>query len=204
MGCAAVCQMGRQQSNEIFRAVGLALTNWELLEHEMGALFVVLVAPRSNEAMRAYSAVLASGARLKMIGGAAEAFFLTREEDPFPALKKQVDGLLEAVEGFAPRRNEIAHGVIGIKFADEPMYEHVVPKSSWVLTPSIYAKTKRTMVHAKLSGIVGLIPLYEYSSVEINGISAKFRDLKGVASKVALAIRRQRHLERKALLEKSP
>jgi hypothetical protein len=193
---------GNDNPNDIYLSVGQALTNWELFGQALGEVFVALVGTRSYEAMRAYSAVVAHGARLEMIAGAAEAFFLQRDGDHCQSLKERVSDLLEQAENFASRRNEIAHGVIGIIFGEGAFEDDEMPPSSWVLTPSFYARKKRKMSRAQPSGIIGLAPVYEYSSVEIDSISSKFRDLRPVAQRLAHAIRHQRHREKQASLQK--
>lgn len=186
--------VGDKDPRDTYAAVGSALTEWEQLEHLVGEIFVALVGTTSSEARLAYSAVLSNGTRLKMIGGAAEAFFATRKSDELDSLSKRLKDLITTVGLFADRRNEIAHGIVTV-FLDDKDDDS---EPSWVLAPSFFSGKNRKIFLLKGSERFGLSPVYQYSSAEIHQLEKHFIALRQVAGRIGLAIRRQRHLERRA------
>ena len=108
-------QHGDQDQDEIYTAVGRALSAWERYEAALAFLLANLVGPNEIPlpAQRAYAAVRTSEARQEMLKAASIAYFLTRTDcktkDELQATFK--DRLKEAC-AFCPRRNEIAHGVV--------------------------------------------------------------------------------------------
>lgn len=190
---------GDKRERNTFAAVGSALTEWERLEHQLGELFVALVSSRSNEARRAYSAVIVNSARLTMIAAATEVFFLHRTSTDMADLQKRLTKLVNTVEQIAARRNEIAHGVVTFMLDDK---DGDAPPS-FVLGPSFYAYRQRQLFAVSgTTSMIGLSPLYQYSSAEIDELSNRFQILRQVATKITLAVRRQRHLESKASSQK--
>jgi hypothetical protein len=186
--------VGDKDPRDTYAAVGSALTEWEQLEHHIGEIFVALVGTNSNEARRAYSAVLTNGMRLKMVGGAGEAFFATRMGDELDNLSKRLKDLITTVGLFADRRNEIAHGIVTVLLDDK----NDDSDPTWVLAPSFFSGKNRKIFLLKGSERFGLSPVYQYSSAEIQRLEMHFIALRQIAGRIGVAIRRQRHLERRA------
>jgi hypothetical protein len=94
-----------------FAAVGEALSHWEHLEGLIASLFASFVSDHADyvPAKRAYVAVRTFEGRMEMLRASAEAFF-----DAFPDKDVQdtYQTFLKSVKEFAPRRNDIAHGVV--------------------------------------------------------------------------------------------
>jgi hypothetical protein len=195
------CEVGDKDEAVTFAAVGRALSKWEELEHAMAQSFISLVGyGRCVEAHRAYGSIMANKGRLDMIEAAQEAFFLIRKSEEHQAIQKKLVDLMYDVKELAKRRNEIAHGIVVIKLGEDlDDYRD----ASYVLAPSYSTKTKRKLFVVSDTKIMGWAPAYEYSSKEINIIGGWFESLRHPAQMVALAIRRQRHLEQQASLQKS-
>ena len=100
-----------------------------------------------------------------MIEAAAEAFFSIHPHDD---LKKQVEELVQAARHFAPRRNEIAHGVVTSMRR---------PYHGYALLPSEYATNKNKLPPAPLGRDFRLIPAYVYTRFELATFTARFREL---------------------------
>jgi hypothetical protein len=197
----AAPERGDDDERGIYAAVGAALTKWEQLEHELGQIFVALIGyGRSVEAQRAYGAIMANSGRLDMINAALESFFLTRQSDDHKVIRANLIKILADVRDLSARRNEIAHGIVGIKLGDDI---DEFTDASFVLAPSFFTYKKRKLFVVTESSIVGMSPDYEYSSAQINTIATWFVSLRQRATKIALAIRRLRYLEQQALLQKS-
>jgi hypothetical protein len=186
--------IGDKNSRDTYAAVGSALSEWEQLEHHLGEIFVALVGAQSNEARLAYGAVFSNATRLKMIAGAAEAFFATRKREDLNKLCQRLKDLIITVGLFSDRRNEIAHGFVTV-FHDDKDDDS---KPTFVLAPSFFSGKKRKIFLLKDSDRFGFSPVYQYSSVEIAKLEASFIEVRGQAGRIGVAIRRQRHLERKA------
>ncbi len=197
---------GDRREAKIHTAVGSALSSWEELEYQLGEIFVALVVGRSNEALRAYGAVLANSTRQDMIHAAAGAFFLVRDNENSTRIQADLKSLMDAVEGFAPRRNEIAHGVVTvypIRDWDKGAADDAVD-FTFVLGPSYYANKKRPMFRVQGTAAMGLSSLYQYSAAQILAFGSHFQRLRQTATKIAHAIRHQRVRERQASPQKSP
>lgn len=99
--------IGNKTPELIFQAVGQSLTVWERLEIELAELFDTLVASGNRTGFIAYREVISSQSRSQMLKAAA-AFSLRQ----YPELNASTTAILAAVQGFAGRRNEIAHGIV--------------------------------------------------------------------------------------------
>jgi hypothetical protein len=101
--------------NDIFRAIGDALSSWESVEHYTAMIFTLLVAenppklplPHSGPAVRAYGSVVSFQARAAMVEAAARAFFYLH---PHQKHEDRLKKLMKAANGWSARRNDIAHG----------------------------------------------------------------------------------------------
>ena len=204
MGSASPCGVGDKDENVTYAAVGLALTNWGHLEHQLGEIFLALIGgnSRSYEAMMAFGSIMSGRGRSDMIEAAAKVYFATRTQPKDITTKKRLVDLMEAVNKFADRRNEIAHGVVMPAIGDELDDETDDFDISFVLTPSFFTAKKRR-VESIGKGHFAMPPSYEYSSKEIRTLATRFEALVNPAATIAREIRRQRHLERQISSQKS-
>jgi hypothetical protein len=114
---------GDADTSTLFRSIGYALTQWEIMEVELSRLFGVLLrspprwtsarstlpatpSVRASGAERAYGMIVGFGGRADMIEAAAEAVLYRHP------LRATVKGLIDEIGHFSPRRNEIAHGIV--------------------------------------------------------------------------------------------
>jgi hypothetical protein len=151
---------GDKKADITYAAVGRALTQWEYLEAKLAELFSQLVGgewPSGDDvpyhpADRAYGSVLGSAARLTMIEEAAKAHF---QWYPNPALEKRLHYLIGTeCRQFAGKRNNIAHGIVDMRFSDPPKLQ-----LGYWLVPSYYATKKHPLkgpsAYAYTSGEIG-------------------------------------------------
>src|SRR5256885_1916125 len=115
---------GNKNPDDLYLAVGRALTKWEGLEAEMSALFAVVTGGTDQwyyvPSTRAYGAVNGTGARADMVSKAAEAFFLehyasvNRDErqTELSTFETDLKEIIKAYRGWAARRNDVAHGYV--------------------------------------------------------------------------------------------
>jgi len=157
---------GDKKADTTYAAIGRALTQWEYLEAKLAELFSQLVGgewPSGDEvpyhpADRAYGSVLGSAARLTMIEEAANGHF---QWYPNPALEKRLHKLIGTeCRQFAGKRNNIAHGIVDMRFSDPPKL-----KLGYWLVPSYYA-TKKHPLKGPSS--------YAYASAEITYFLREF------------------------------
>lgn len=104
---------------QIFAAVGSALSSWAYVEDAVASIFELLVCePQAtwtycnsmSPAKRAYGSVVSFDGRAGMVEAAADAFFYVT---PHADLEQRLKDLLKACRGWSGRRNEVAHGQIG-------------------------------------------------------------------------------------------
>jgi hypothetical protein len=101
---------GNADINDIFAAVGQALSAWEGLEGVVVDLFVLFVQSYSPAARRAYGSIMSQGGRREAMFAASESCFLIHKvtAEDVAKFNKFIDHWANAVG----RRNEIAHGVV--------------------------------------------------------------------------------------------
>ena len=102
---------GDTTENEIFEAVGRAITDWEFVEEELARIFAALVGtvghPRPGPAVRAYGSIIGFKARADMIQAAGNTFFQSRHA---PQLQAKFNELMAETLNWSNRRNDIVHG----------------------------------------------------------------------------------------------
>jgi hypothetical protein len=130
---------GDETAEPLFAAVGRALSNWEHTENQLANLFTVLVGAkvtrdRPSPAVRAYGTVVSFKGRIAMLEGAAKAYFLSH---PDLGHSGQWSELGKQLEGFAERRNDIAHGSVELLF-DLGVERHL----GFFLMPGLYVSKK--------------------------------------------------------------
>jgi len=167
---------GAPTRDAVFLEVGRALSAWEAVESNLAYIFATLVTPRGSQlaALRAYGSVLTARGRIEMMVAAAAAFFFGQEGVQEHAA---IRNLLEEVAGFAGRRNDIAHGIVGRYDIGPPASRRATP--SYVLGPPQYA-TKKTMLKPRrsLAEVVHHAPRYAYSDVQIDAFRRQFARLE--------------------------
>lgn len=155
---------GDSTTDPLYRTIGMALTSWEYLEHELATIFAVFVGAPSvgqdmlDPAVRAYGSVVSFNGRAEMLDAAAKAYFHLNSQ---PDLEAEFCELLKACRGYAGRRNDIAHGVVAHGFGTNPT-------QGFYLRPSAYTSRKNP---------IGRQPTYAYSSFEIERFRLQFEDL---------------------------
>jgi hypothetical protein len=152
---------GNATEDELFLAVGRALSNWELVENAIAGLFTVVTvgsyhAPTAP-AIRAYSAVTNASNRIQMVRAALESWPYVWKDCPCGANALKI---LNECAQWTGRRNEIAHGIVD-RLMD-------AQKNAWFLFPSFYNAKKRRL---------GERPAYRYTSANIDYYSNCFVEL---------------------------
>jgi hypothetical protein len=152
---------GERSENDLFLAVGRALSHWELAEHAIASLFSLVTVGSyfdpSAPTLRAYSSVPSTGNRIQLVRAALEGWLHEWVDCP---LGGNAVSLLIECSGWAGRRNDIAHGLVD-RFADE--YER-----GWFLIPGIYSKRGRNE-KGKIE--------YRYNTAIIDAFTEHFLDL---------------------------
>jgi hypothetical protein len=97
----------------VYRAVGRALSQWEMLEQNLANLFLVVCeCPNhsANPVRRAFGAIENGTLRRAAIREAAMCHF--GQHWDIPAVQKSFGALIEAVSFASKRRDDIAHGIV--------------------------------------------------------------------------------------------
>ena len=154
---------GEKNADEIYAAVGRALSQWERYEGHLSVLFSAIVSNSDNlPARRAYNAVRTFEARIEMLRRASEAYFAEKPTEWLQLLMKTVvtDG-----KNYVARRNEIAHGVVDHFQPFPPTLPRELIQE-FALYPS-YANTPNRDLKD--------MPLYCYSKAELEYFELAFR-----------------------------
>ena len=141
----------------LYATVGHALTRWEAMEERLAHLFSILIGLHdpSEIAERAYGAVVTFRGRKEMIERAADLYFGLF---PDATIKSMFDEAMLYAQGFAARRNEIAHGKVTSFLKPDKTLE-------FLMQPPTYASNK-----IKWYGDIN----YLYNSAIINNLAVGF------------------------------
>jgi hypothetical protein len=158
--------VGDTSAQELFAAIGAALTEWEYHETELAKLFSILVSgKRSPIARRAFSAVRTFEGRAEMLQAASEAYFTER---PDTSAQDQFKELIRRAKCLAARRNEIAHGIVAGFWTGPDRRSFARVKGTYGLYPSFASYKNRRLDQA---------PDYCYSSKEVSYFRETFAGL---------------------------
>jgi hypothetical protein len=164
-------ETGNRSQDEIFTAVGRALSHWELVEGSIATLFTLITlgnyhAP-ANPMLRAYAAVTGSANRISMVEAALESWLLNWNCPVGP----NAVAALKDCRHWSGRRNDIAHGLVDM-FFDE--------LGQWFLIPSLYARRGRILESNPVAGKSLIIKSgYRYNAAMIDSFSDQFLVLHG-------------------------
>lgn len=174
-------EKGDEDADEIYRAMGSALSTWEMVEDVFATLFQELVDSESIAAKRAYGAVVASGGRRDLLKAAAEVYFhIHKIDDDFRATFKN---LIEHFNLAGVRRNEIAHGhVITLFHMEEEIGSFLVPPSYNSRKTEAFVTPRRGDKFSILMGD------YRYTSEDINTFSTKLTSFHGIVLKFSVSL----------------
>jgi hypothetical protein len=160
---------GDTNQNELYAAVGRALSEWERYESVLAFLFANLIgAPVMLAARRAYSAVRTFEGRADMLRAASEAYFYG---DPTATDRFQPDfkTILSHATSFASRRNDVAHGVVDHYRPKPPAPAPLPAPEEYALFPA-YATFKDRDPES--------VPSYCYTSDELEYFRLEFFKLR--------------------------
>lgn len=156
-------QSGESKPDPIYLAIGYSLSTWEFLEEALASLFAFLVGkgrtyPETSAAMRAYGSIVSFNSRAEMIGAAAKGFFQEHEiKDQEPEFRE----ILKKCNGWAARRNDIAHGRV----------VSLAPSDEYYLIPALYNSRKHPADDDS--------PAFLYSAAQIRQFQQQFDVLHG-------------------------
>ena len=173
---------GSPTEEAVYLAIGRALTGWERMEGVLTNIFGTLAEPYGDGlvARRAYGSVLTFRGRSEMIEAAAEAFFWRRDN---PTLRPAIRAFLQEAVKFAGRRNEIAHGIVGIYETGLPRFIQAAP--GYVLGPPEYATNKTELKPGRHAfEYVHHAPKYAYTAAQIDVFREQFGRLERHASAI--------------------
>lgn len=155
-------QAGHPNSQEIYAAVGEAISQWERYEGNLSLLFAALVSKSDNlPARRAYNAVRTFEARIEMLRAASTAFFA---ENPNEGHESLMTAVVTDGKCYGPRRNEIAHGVVDHFQPYPPKLPRDIIQE-FALYPSFANFKQRDLEE---------MPLYCYAKNEIDHFAKEF------------------------------
>lgn len=184
---SAPLRPGNRNPNDIYLAVGRALTKWEELEAEMGALFAVVTGGSDQwhyvPATEAFGVLNSPKTRVEMIEKAGQALFMHfySMADAETAVdcapyEKELENIIGAYTGWTARRNDVAHGCVTT--SEHPDYE-VYDKSEVSGGEPLITTYSLCPSHgnARKWHIETVEPKYHYKAEEIEKFADAFGDL---------------------------
>jgi hypothetical protein len=177
---------GDYDADEIYAAVGRALSKWERLEGEMVHVYAVIIGGTSSRYLdappiRAFGTLNSPATRADMIDAAAKAMFwrLGFEEGMVPekidrekmeATETDLKDILKAYRGWMSRRNDIAHGYVRSLEHPDPTQKGDPLVTSYLLYPSDGSSGKWCIVIGE--------PAYAYKAKDIDRFGEAFEALE--------------------------
>jgi hypothetical protein len=173
---------GDETEEELYRAVGRALSGWEFLEMELAGLFDVFIGTNldSHASHRAYGSVTIWNVRRDMLKATADAFFLNFHN---PRLQSRVTQAINRVDCFASRRNDIAHGIVTAYDEFMRVFHPHGGFNGWLLFPA-YTSTKAVREPFRF-------PKYGFNAKIINEFGEQFRSIRPEISDLINEIRKR-------------
>lgn len=181
---SAPLRPGEKNVDALYLSVGRALTMWEGLEAELGALYATLtIGPNERylaPALRAFGTITNTHSRAEMIAHAAEAFFyLAPASDKGESLETELREILKNYRGWAGRRNDIAHGY-ATPSQHPDYYDDEQPIiTTYSLCPS-HGHSRKWDLRTE--------PVYHYIASEIDAYAAAFEKLADPVTNFAVQI----------------
>jgi hypothetical protein len=162
-------EYGDPDADTLYKAVGKALTSWELVEEVMARLFALFTStthqyPHSAPAIRAYGSVISFKGRSDMVKEAGKCFFHGYQNDRACPIESDFQPFLTECNGWAGRRNDVAHGRVG-----------QLP-NGYFLVPGLYNTKKQPL---------GEDAAYCYNSGQLATFAVAFEDLYDRVSEYA-------------------
>jgi hypothetical protein len=172
--------------DQIFHAVGAALSTWESADSALATLYTVLcdVDGQSFGAIsRTFGSIVSSSGRRKVIKAAAEMYF--GADWQVSQIKKGLNDLLSAFSKASERRDEFAHGqAYGFTLNN-------VAHGCFLLASSYIASHNRAFPAANAADpFSSLTSTYRYTASEILSFAQKFGELRNAVYWYTGSIRR--------------
>jgi hypothetical protein len=141
---------GDADKDAVYRAVGVALSSWEMVEQAVADIFVIATGgtqewPSEHPAIRAYGSVASSRTRVEMVRSAALAYLRSRPSDKANEL---LNAVLNEVNSASARRNEIAHGRVVFVSATRPGLGHYLVPGLFATRPNPFDGPERYAYNA--------------------------------------------------------
>lgn len=177
---------GSDTPDQIFAAVGLALSQWELVDEQLANLFFAFACEPSTGAYtkhaigRAYGSIISTAGRRTAIAAAGEVYFpkWMRDND---AEKDGLKHILNAAGWAAKLRDDVAHGICHENIEVVTSTNSVVTKEekfgSYLMPPEY--NTGRTYAHDRTYNHLmdAWKAQYCYNQNDLQEINAKFVEL---------------------------
>lgn len=161
-------ELGDLKANDIFVAVGMALSAWEQCELDFATLFSLFLRSEFYSAVRVYGTISSNGAKQSALSEAADVFFGIRRAE-----KPDVDNFTLLMKHFSygcSRRNDIAHGIV--------VCFELTRHSTHFLVPSEYSSRKnKSELGWSTKSPDEIVPAYRMTRADIEHFINKFSEL---------------------------
>jgi len=161
--------------------LGRVIGQWVHVEFQLSLLYSVFVGrPRNGEAIREFGAGVTFKQRLDLLRNAAKRLFVAGD---FRELETEFRTICVAAEGFAKRRNEVAHSVVFPSIFLPSFVEDRVGgfDGRWALAPPYYSIKDFDDRD---------FPKYAYTSRELNALVVCLAEFKGQIEELELKLLR--------------
>lgn len=190
---------GSPIADEVYLAVGKALSAWEGVEVQLSQLYLFFIGryylnPADyrkwiSASLRAYGSVTNFATRIEMVESAGESFFHPRSSF-FPLRDRDAErkliaqetiladefvSLMKATRGFVARRNDIAHGIVS---GTRQRIRLPLDELTYFLSPPDYNTRKHPRSADRKSRTVFESAIYHYRADDIDCYREQFSELR--------------------------
>jgi hypothetical protein len=151
---------GNADPNDIYNGVGRVLSQWEIVELQLGYLYSAFVLKHQDwEALLEYGRGSSSKDRFSVLSKAAKQFFIVHSDQ---TIEGELECLLRRTNSFKDRRHDVAHAIVRDEtwaqwVVQDPRSETRTPKGYFLL-PTHYKRNRYDEI---------MLPTYAYNSVNL-------------------------------------
>lgn len=173
---APILPHGDHDGQDVFAAVGMALTAWEKLEQAQANVFGQLVGSRRGGAVAAYGTIVAYKGRAEMLTAAAKVVLKGDPPIGNASVLAELLTLIKETGELSGRRNDIAHGIVSHFKASVTGADGVRTETDHgcYLVPASYATNKRTKRELSFNDPIMLRGTYAFTADQMLAYAGHF------------------------------
>ena len=178
---------GDQTPEPLFQELGRALTQWEILEQVLAALYGEIIQSTGCGAEAGYGTLISPEARTWLLRSAIDAVFKQPTE-----LNTKLNMLINHIGKLRGRRNDVGHGVVAIFTTDTKTYGY------YLVPPSYQTRKQIALTFADIDDDASFLMgthKYAYTASQVSAYARSFEEYRDKIFKLTTQDVRKRRRE---------